>query len=116
MTDERTGILAELGNDGYPTEATLSAIRGYEVATDADRWELLEHVAALWSYPIYITMERPHFARFSTGGWSGNEDLIEALRDNHTFWLFAWGGSARGGHHVFVPGGRRRVRLEVVDD
>ena len=37
----------------------------------------------------------------ATGGWSGNEDLIVAMSDNHPFWSAAWVRSESGGLHVF---------------
>ena len=37
----------------------------------------------------------------STGGWSGHEDVISALRDNLMFWMLSWVSSTRGGHYVF---------------
>ncbi len=37
-----------------------------------------------------------------TGGWSGNEQIIEALAQNAIFWGCCWQKSERGGHHVFT--------------
>lgn len=39
--------------------------------------------------------------RLSTGGWSDNEDMIQALQGNHLFWTLYWETSRRGGHHTF---------------
>lgn len=36
-----------------------------------------------------------------TGGWSGNEDIIGAMRENYIFWSLWWERSERGGYHKF---------------
>jgi len=37
----------------------------------------------------------------STGGWSGNEDIIRALKKNFIFWSMYWQMNRRGGHYQF---------------
>lgn len=36
-----------------------------------------------------------------TGGWSDNEAVISAMRENTMGWLMTWQSSHRGGKHVF---------------
>jgi len=38
-----------------------------------------------------------------TAGWSGNEDIINAMRKNYIFWVLYWEQSNRGGHYIFCP-------------
>lgn len=37
---------------------------------------------------------------YSTGGWSGHEELISEL-EGTWFWMFCWVQSRRGGHYIF---------------
>lgn len=41
------------------------------------------------------------FIRFATGGWSGNESLINALRRNQMIHGLAWVATVRGGLHIY---------------
>ena len=102
-----------LDDDGYPTDETLKTIR--EWPHEDGLKELLEFVWDVWWQPDWGWKETevpreqttPGTHRLltnyniSTGGWSGNEDLIEALRGNNIFWLMAWQQSRRGGHYIF---------------
>lgn len=36
-----------------------------------------------------------------TGGWSGNEDILAALRRNKMISIICWQSSLRGGLHIF---------------
>jgi len=36
-----------------------------------------------------------------TGGWSGNEDILLALKKNKWFYMFYWDMSRVGGHEYF---------------
>jgi len=100
--------LDPLNSDGYPTLAALAAIRTFG-AQDAElpNWTaLLTFCQRIWRYPDYVKVdeggERPRWT-FATGGWSGNEDIIEALQANGLFWILCWVSSERGGRHIFVP-------------
>ena len=102
----------EFDAEGYPTKATLRAVREWPIQTWADTEALLRFVGAAWSYPNYFvrlgrrkrpyrgaTLERRWLV--STGGWSGNEDLIAAMQSNVMFWMLSWMRSERGGHYEF---------------
>lgn len=81
----------------YPTEKALLRVRQWP-AGDPEGW--LAFARALWSYPDAATVEGTTH-RFATGGWSGNEDIIGAMRDNHVLWMLTWLSSHRGGLFLF---------------
>ena len=99
-----------LDADGYPTEAALERIKTWDVL--ADPLGVLLFAADLWYYPdrVEITVGKHGFlknrnvirAYFSTGGWSGNESVIEELigppSNFGVFFLDKW---ERGGHWWF---------------
>jgi len=84
--------------NGYPEEHELKKISGWP---HTDFPGLIEHIRARWLYA-----DCGYFAfngsvlEMSTGGWSGNESIIYALKENHIFWwhCLSW---RRGGHYVF---------------
>ena len=104
---------AHLDADGYPTEKTLERLRTWS-ATDAAG--ALDFVAESWnsygdvshsltgheSEAIVIDADAiERYLRLATGGWSGNENLIEALSENSALWALTWRLSARGGLYIF---------------
>ena len=100
----------EFDRDGYPTKDTLTVVR---VWTPEDGYEnLLAYVQRAWSYPDYFVQSKTRRRQWprgpltriyhvSTGGWSGNEDLIRALQENWMFWTMCWEQSRVGGHYIF---------------
>ncbi len=93
-----------MDEDGYPEEEELQDIRDAAGFQPEDACALLERVRQLWHWPNYATVTEAGDKlrhEFCTGGWSGNESLIEALQDNTMFWLRWWQLSERGGRYVF---------------
>lgn len=100
-----------LDGDGYPTEVALDIIREWTFQM-SDR-ELFEFIKSIWWMPDWGWSEglEPHDYdkdkqvyryRISTGGWSGNESIIEAMMENkYMFWHMHWIQSRRGGHYIF---------------
>ena len=83
--------------DGYPTEETLETIRQW---SHRDYRGLMEFVEKAWHYYDYATLRVRHL-ELHTGGWPGNESLMEALQGNTMFWIVCWVKSERGGHFWF---------------
>ena len=101
--------------DGYPTQAELGEIREWKIATPQAAIDLVEYIKTLWQYATcgYFTVLNRGDSievKMSTAGWSGNEDIIQALRAN-MFWTLYWQKSERGGHYTFsitlAPGDAR---------
>lgn len=91
----------------YPTDDELAQIKGWDMK-DPLGW--FAFIRSVWWMPEWGWSEGKNEdgdARFeiSTGGWSGNEDIIGAM-EGTLLWFFTWMSSRRGGHYVFeVPDG-----------
>jgi len=99
--------------DGYPTTETLETIAFW---LPTDFIGLMGFVVTAWSNygwfenrPSKIVWsgwkedDRDDGGRWccATGGWSGNESIIDALMRNDTFWLCCWRASLWGGYYEF---------------
>lgn len=96
----------------YPTEEELDRIRNW----DGYNWnDLIDFIHDIW-WPqgapygwneepgkSVLPRKNPRRIRMSTGGWSGNEEIIDALRhaSGGMFWAVCWVSSVRGGHYAF---------------
>lgn len=98
-----------MDKEDYPTELELKAISGWE---NPQYHELLGLVRSLWRYPTYFRRRR-NIYHLSTGGWSGNEDIIRALRENTIFWKLCWVSSRRGGHYKFEVKDSTRLERKI---
>jgi hypothetical protein len=91
--------------DGYPTKRELKKIETWGMGTgeELDPIGLVEYLRTVWYYQEpYFKVRGKKVIRLElhTGGWSGNEDVIDALHKN-LFWTFNWVKSVRGGHYYF---------------
>lgn len=95
-------------DDLYPTEESIVFVRGYRF--DYDRIDLFDFIKSIWWTPEMLWDEEDGVDQFghairtyriSTGGWSGNEDIIRALEKNLYAWHTTWVQSRRGGHYIF---------------
>lgn len=89
----------------YPTEAELKQVSDWPME-DIDGF--FRFVRSIWWMPDWgwheasLTEDDRPIRRYeiSTGGWSGNEDIIDAMSDNF-IWHIVWVQSRRGGHYIF---------------
>lgn len=91
--------------DRYPEEEELAHIEEWP---HDDYVGLMEFVEDIWKYAEIGYFKRYHRTYWlSTGGWSGNEEIIGALmRSKSMFWAVCWVWSERGGHYKFeIPKG-----------
>ena len=88
----------------YPTEKILEFIKTFDLIKKPAS-ELLDYIEKIWWTPGFGFHRESKGEminlQLSTGGWSGNEDIIKALKDNFTFWALYWVMSKRGGHYWF---------------
>lgn len=93
--------------DGYPTDSALKNLENF----DGTIQEYLEAVRVLWNWPDRYCLRGKRVLKLylSTGGWSGNESVIQAMQGS-MFWYSFWQKSQRGGHYWF------RIQLKWAGD
>jgi hypothetical protein len=85
----------------YPTDVDLARIKSWGMD---DPFGLAEFIGSIWWMPDFgfnLTGKRVKKLALHTGGWSGNESIIEALEAN-MFWTLYWRRTDRGGHYYFT--------------
>lgn len=111
----------------YPTEEQLEAVTKWQTewtnnGTTPHYESWFELVKALWWLPDwgwnefdgYEDDEPVRVLHISTGGWSGNEDLISAMAGNFIAWGQTFYIHKRGGHYEFrYPDHTRSRRNEA---
>lgn len=93
---------------GYPTEeylAWIDTFRPENVNTDFDALEFIEVIREGWYFADWgFHLRRPYKKvwklRMSTGGWSGNEEIMEHIKGTW-FYLLCWREHRAGGHYTF---------------
>jgi len=87
----------------YPTDEQLKTISEWDVLVGTVR-DLVDYVESLWWAPDWgfvLKGKRVLHLELHTGGWSGNEAIIEALAANFMFWSLYWRKATAGGHYWF---------------
>ena len=87
----------------YPTEEQLKAIQKHS----GSYIEILQLAREAFNESMGLFNQDGRRYRIATGGWSGNEDVIDALEDSEgMFWIVCWQESKRGGAYQFeIPEG-----------
>ena len=87
--------------NGYPEDHELDKLKTWKIECVLDLHLVMQYVRDRWDADKGYFSKGYKYYRLSTGGWSGNESLIYALRANPMFWAMFWFSSERGGHYVF---------------
>jgi len=100
--------------DTSSTEHSLSLLKELSNCDIKNSWMLIQKIMSIWAWHNAITLRwRSEYSiakrsknpilyvELHTGGFSANEDVIEALQDNMMFWLMWWWKTERGGHYYF---------------
>jgi hypothetical protein len=95
--------------DGYPTDEEIRIIKEWPISENYYAW--FAFIRSCWWYADWgwheedaigeLSNKPVHRYSISTGGWSGNESIIEAMQDSLFPWITTWVKSERGGHYVF---------------
>lgn len=103
--------------DGYPLEEELKRVREWDDFTFEGYKEFFEFLRTIWNYATDSDGEQWYFQgpqqfwdgdneclqyQISTGGWSGNEEIISVMRENFVLWSQTWYLHKRGGHFQFL--------------
>ncbi|HES60140.1 MAG TPA: hypothetical protein ENO18_06900 [Caldithrix sp.] len=95
-------------NEGYPTEEFLTYIRDSEFKTTEDIMNLVEMIGDAWyfgdwGFKLHRKYKGKRKLELHTGGWNGNEDIIEAITSNIylTHLRMSYARWEAGGHHYF---------------
>lgn len=92
----------------YPTAKEIDNIRKWDYKEITGLLDLIESIWWRANSGFILTGKRILKLELHTGGWSGNEEIIEALQFNIMFWTMYWQKSERGGHYYFrIPTKRR---------
>lgn len=82
----------------YPSAIVLREIKKWGM----NYMSLMEWVGSIWAYGDWGWKRNGRTFYVSTAGCSGNEDIIEAMRNNKNhFWGMCFYSWRRGGHYVF---------------
>ena len=90
----------------YPSEPVLKIIQEWDILEKGTE-DLIGLIESEWEYSDmggfkrYRDNENRDILELHTYGWSGNEDIIYALKNNFGFWSCFWWKSERGGHYWF---------------
>ena len=96
-----------MDTNGYPTDEELDTIEKWDFRKNGIE-EFLSYIRDNWEYADigYYDLKKSEDGKIwnlelHTGGWSGNECMIDSINNNFVFWAITWRKSELGGHYYF---------------
>jgi len=91
--------------DGYPTDEELKLVKNWDL-TKKTVGKFIKYIASIWHWPDWGFVYQKQIGgawklELHTGGWSGNESIMESLQKNFIFWTMYWESTRRGGNYYF---------------
>jgi hypothetical protein len=89
----------------YPEDEEVGKVRDWTFTEPGSFEEFMDYVRSIgkyWPSDSFGWTQDGLVYHVSTCGWSGNEDIIEAMQTNSVFWMVCWQEHRRGGHYVFM--------------
>ncbi len=92
-----------LDKDNYPDEDSLREIAKWDILEKGVQGllDLVEENTHFGDWSFDIKGKQVLRLEYHTGGWSGNEDVISALKENLLFFPMFWKKTEAGGHYYF---------------
>jgi len=87
----------------YPTDEELAQLREWDLHDPRGWLEFAKSIGNYWPDDSYWGEDPPGTLHVSTGGWSGNEEIIDAMQEAQwgLLWHQVWESHRRGGHYTF---------------
>jgi len=85
----------------YPTPENLKTIKNWKCIIWEDYRSLAKYICHCWHWEKPWVHLHKNILKLSTGGWSGNEEIINCIQKNKMFMMVCFYSQRRGGHYVF---------------
>lgn len=88
--------------DGYPTQAELHEIEKHDFKDPFGWFDRVKDAwwCSNWGFTEFDDGDAKVYL-ISTGGWSGNEEIISSMQANFVLWSLYWKENKAGGHYLF---------------
>lgn len=88
----------------YPMDDEVEKVRKWAFDSPGSFEAFMKYVKSIghwWPQDVFGWTQDGRVFHVSTGGWSGNEEILGAMQENWTFWAVCWHEHRRGGHYIF---------------